>query len=101
MGNFISAIQPIQKMAFSKIGEAEKGSESSAPFLNILKDAASEYTSKQETLDSEKTALALGSTDDLAQIQIDSLEAETALQTTVQLTSRAVNAYKEIMQMSV
>ena len=101
MENFITAIQPIQKMAFSKIGEAEKTTESSAPFLNILKDAISDYSTKQDAVDSEKAAWALGGSDDLAQIQIDSLEAETALQTTVQLTSRAVNAYKEIMQMSV
>ncbi|MFB0920104.1 MAG: flagellar hook-basal body complex protein FliE [Oscillospiraceae bacterium] len=92
MGNFISAIQPIQKMAFSKIEEAENSTESSAPFVNILKDAISEYTSKQEAADAEKTALALGESDDLTRIQIDSLEAETELQTTFQLNSRVVKA---------
>lgn len=100
MENFISSIQPISKMTFSKIGETDS-TEASAPFLNVLKDAVSEYASKQETADADNTALALGESDNLAQIQIDSLEAETALQTTVQLTSRVVNAYKEIMQMSV
>jgi len=100
MGNFISSIQPISKMDLSKIGETEKSTESS-PFLNVLKDAVSEYASQQEKVDSNNQALALGESDDLVQIQIDTLEAETALQTTVQLTSRVVNAYKEIMQMSV
>ncbi len=101
MGNFISSIQPIANMALSKIGETEKSTESSAPFLNVLKDAVSEYTSQQEKADADNQALALGESDNLVQIQIDTLEAETALQTTVQLTSRVVNAYKEIMQMSV
>ncbi|PKM74466.1 MAG: flagellar hook-basal body complex protein FliE [Firmicutes bacterium HGW-Firmicutes-16] len=101
MGNFISSIQPIAKMALSKIGETEESTESSAPFLNVLKDAVSEYASKQEIADADNQALALGESDNLAQIQINTLEAETALQTTVQLTSRVVNAYKEIMQMSV
>ena len=101
MGNFITAIQPIQPMTFSKIGETEKTTESSTPFLNVLKDAVNEYTALQKTADEDSTALALGEADNLAQIQIDSMKAETALQTTVQLTSRVVNAYKEIMQMNI
>lgn len=101
MGNIISSIQPIQPMTFSKIGEIEKNAEPSAPFSNVLKDAVDEYATLQKTVDADNTALALGDGDNLAQIQIDSLKAEAALQTTVQLTSRVVNAYKEIMQMSV
>lgn len=101
MENFVSPIQPIQPMSFSKIGEIEKGAESSTSFLNTLKDAVNEYAALQQSVDADNTALALGETDNLAQIQIDSLKAEAALQTTVQLTSRVVNAYKEIMQMSV
>ena len=42
-----------------------------------------------------------GDADDLAQIQINSMKTSTLLQTTVQLTSRMVNTYKEIMQMQV
>lgn len=101
MENLVSSIQPIQPMTFSKIGETEKNAESSTPFLNILKDAVNEYTSLQKTVDEDSTALALGDADNLAQIQIDSFKAEAALQTAVQLTSRVVNAYKEIMQMNI
>ena len=101
MGIQATPIQPISPMTFSKIGEAEKSTDSSTSFLSIFKDAVSEYASLQKTADADSTALALGETDNLAQIQIDSLKAEAALQTTVQLTSRAVNAYKEIMQTSI
>jgi len=101
MENLVSSIQSIQPMTFSKIGETEKHTESSTPFLNILKDAVSDYTSMQKTSDEDGTALVMGEADNLAQIQIDSLKTEAALQTTVQLTSRALNAYKEIMQMNV
>ena len=53
----------------------------------------------QSAEDSRK--LALGEIDNIAQVQINALKTSTMLQTTVQLTSRAVGAYKEIMQMQV
>ena len=94
-------ITPIQPMAFSKISGVEKSEGSGTPFLNILKDAADEYTSLQKIADVDSEALVLGDADNPAQIQINSLKAEAALQTTVQLTSRVVSAYKEIMQMNI
>jgi len=94
----VSSIQP---MTFSKISGVEKGSGSSTPFVNVLKEAADEYTSLQKIADADSEALALGDADNLAQIQINSLKAEAALQTTVQLTSRVVSTYKEIMQMNI
>jgi len=99
MANVISTIQPIKPMTFSKIGESASGADPSISFSNILGDAVKEYSSLQQSSDKDSAAIALGNTDNLAQIQIDSMKAETALQTTVQLTSRVVSAYKEIMQL--
>ena len=101
MANSVSFIQPIQQLSALKSAETENSAGVSVPFSNILKDAVDNYTELQEVTDADNMALAFGDADNLAQIQIDSLKAETALQTTVQLTSRVVNAYKEIMQMSV
>ena len=101
MENLVSSIQPIQQTILPKIGEAEKSTETSVPFANVLKNAINDYTSLQEAADADSAALAFGQTDNLALIQINALKAETALQTTVQLTSRMVSTYKEIMQMSV
>lgn len=104
MNAFFTPIEPIQKMRFTAIGEtgeAAGGGESSAPFVNVLKDAISEYNSLQAEEDAVSQALALGELDDPAQMVIASMKAEAALQTTVQLTSRMVNTYKEIMQMQV
>lgn len=98
MANVISTIQPIKPMTFSKIGETQTGADPTSVFSNILKDAVSEYSTLQETSDKDTIDLAIGNADNLAQMQINSMKAETALQTTVQLTSRVVNAYKEIMQ---
>ena len=45
--------------------------------------------------------LAMGRTDDLAAISINSAKAAVALEMTVQVASRAVTAYKEILQMQI
>lgn len=91
-------------MSFDKAAPVStiKSSDSSAiPFADVLKEAVGNYISVQETVTQEGQALSLGDVDNLAQIQIDSMKASAALSTTVQLTSRVVNAYKEIMQMQV
>ncbi len=104
MNAFFTPIEPIQKMRFSAVGEAGEPSgsgEAAVPFANVLKDAISNYTALQAEEDAISQALALGEVDDPAQMVIASMKAEAALQTTVQLTSRMVNAYKEIMQMQI
>lgn len=101
--NTMEPIQAIQKMNFTtdKIEQSDSSSLSSIPFASVLQNAVNEYSNLQQTADTESQQLALGNTDNLAQITIDSLKAKAALQTTVQLTSRIVSAYKEIMQMQV
>ena len=107
MASFFSTMEPIQaiqKMTFSADKTDQTGSGdtlSSIPFASILQNAVNEYSALQQTADTESQQLALGNTDNLAQVTIDSLKAKAALQTTVQLTSRIVGAYKEIMQMQV
>lgn len=102
MSSFFTPIQPIKPMIISD-GKSENAgkTESGIPFSNVLKDAINEYEDLQQVTEQDTNSLAMGEADNLAQIQINSLKAQAALQTTVQLTSRAVNAYKEIMQMQV
>lgn len=45
--------------------------------------------------------LSTGTSNDIESAMIDSAKASTAIEMTVQLTTRAVNAYKEIMSMQV
>ena len=63
--------------------------------------AINEFKEADKLSDIDNAQLSLGNADDLAQIQINTLKAETMLQTTVQITSRVVNAYKEIMSIQV
>lgn len=69
------------------------------PFGDILQQAIRSTEAAEKAGQQGNYDLAIGNVEDLAQIQIDSLKMQTMVQTTVQLTSRAVSAYKEIMQM--
>lgn len=98
-----SPMIPIEKMQFSSFSAAEKSSAAGdkTSFQDMLSGYMQEVKSLTQAAEQDGARLALGNADDLAQIQINAMKAEAALQTTVQLTSRAVNAYKEIMQMQV
>ena len=71
------------------------------PFQSILTEAINQTNQATAVTQQDGVDLLLGNVDNLAQVQINSLKASTMLQTTVQLTSRVVNAYKEIMQMQI
>ena len=99
---FIVPITPMEKMDFSPTEKvtAVKDVKENA-FSSILDSAIENFKEADKLSDIDGAGLSLGNADDLAQIQINMLKAETMLQTTVQITSRAVNAYKEIMQIQV
>ena len=104
MSSIFSAIEPITPISFDKVSPVKPAAgdgASAVPFADVLKDAVSNYTDIKAVTDTESQNLALGNVDNLAQLQIDSMKAQAALSTTVQLTSRVVTAYKEIMQMQV
>ncbi len=99
---FIVPITPMEKMDFStteKVTTAKDVKENA--FSSILDSAIENFKEADKLSDIDNAGLSLGNADDLAQIQINMLKAETMLQTTVQITSRAVNAYKEIMSIQV
>ncbi|HHU05421.1 MAG TPA: flagellar hook-basal body complex protein FliE [Clostridiales bacterium] len=107
MGELFSSftpITPIKKMEFSvsdNIAKEPVSGEAPLSFKNVLNETIEELASAEKAAAEDSINLALGNADDLAQIQINSLKAQAALQTTVQLTSRVINAYKEIMQMQI
>lgn len=102
MSSFITAIPQIKPVVNFEEKNSNSGKvESSIPFANMLSDAIKDYETSQQVADQDSNALAMGESDNIAQVQIDSLKAETSLQITAQLTSKMVSAYKEIMQMQV
>lgn len=95
----IIPIQPMEKIDSTKPMAQPK--KENGGFGSILQNAINDLETLQAKTAEDSRKLALGQIDDLAQVQINTLKASTMLQTTVQLTGRAVNAYKEIMQMQI
>lgn len=100
-------IVPLTSMpALEEIKTADKSAaveneESSGSFGDILKQKIQnvkdlEMQSLQSAYD-----LSTGASSDIESAMIDSTKASTAIEMTVQLTTKAVNAYKEIMSMQV
>lgn len=99
-------IVPLSSMpSFEEINKvdtlAEEKKESEGNFGDILKQKIQnvkdlEMQSLQSAYD-----LSTGASSDIESAMIDSAKASTAIEMTVQLTTRAVNAYKEIMSMQI
>ncbi len=70
-------------------------------FADTLKEKIAQIkVLEQKSLDSAY-AIATGQSEDIESAMIDSTKASVAIETAVQITTRAVNAYKEIMQMQI
>lgn len=93
MSNFIAPLKPV-----APLGLAEHAQPGPGNFAAVFSQAMQELEASQAQSQQDGEALALGQLDNLGQLQINAMKAETMLNTAVQLTSRAVGAYKEIMQ---
>lgn len=70
-------------------------------FADTLKEKIAEVKGlEMKSLDSAY-AVSMGQTEDIEGAMIDATKASVAIETAVQITTRAVNAYKEIMQMTI
>jgi flagellar hook-basal body complex protein FliE len=98
----ISQMPPVSSLQeASKINPASAPAYAEIPFSDVFKDAVGNLQESQKTSAEDALDLALGNSDDLHTVMINSEIAATALELTVQLKSRAVNAYNEIMRMQV
>lgn len=98
---YIVPITPTQLTGIVDTTQQATTANAQLPFQDILQQAMRDAEQTQAVSETDANLLALGEVDDLAQVQINTLKATSALQTTVSLTSRVVSAYKEIMQMSI
>ena len=71
------------------------------PFADVMKSAVENLTQAQQVAAQDSYDLAMGDTSNLHSIIIHAAQETTAVETVVQLTSRAVSSYKEIMQMQI
>lgn len=97
----ISSLQPMQSLQSAGSVNKVSAPEPKNGFAGFFQEALSNARETQAVAQQDSIDLALGKTDNLAQVMINAAKASTATQLTVDITSRAVSAYKEIMQMQV
>ena len=93
----ISGMKPL----FEQNAQGAVRQETTMPFSNILQESLQNLQQAQEVAAQDSYNLAMGNADDLHSIMIHSAQATAALEMTVQVASRAMNAYKEILQMQI
>lgn len=75
--------------------------ESQQSFANFLKDSINSVNQAQIESDEMTTKLATGQDVDLAQVMISSQKASVMMSATLEFRNKAVEAYQEMMRMSV
>lgn len=102
-------IVPISQMSMKTIEQVRQASNdgqalletNKIPFSDTFSEVLKEARETQAVSDQDAYKLAMGTVDDLHTVMINSEKATAALELTVQLTTRAINAYNEIMRMQV
>lgn len=97
----ISQMPPVSTLQETARKASQDRSNIEIPFADVFRDAFENLAEQQDISSRDALDLSLGKSDDLHNIMINSEAAAVALELTVQLTSRAVNAYNEIMRMQV
>jgi flagellar hook-basal body complex protein FliE len=82
------------------VQNTEKTSESYIPFADILKDAIANVAETSDAVQMDAIKIATGDVDSLHQITIDIAKADLAVQTLVQVRNKALDAYNEIMRIT-
>lgn len=75
--------------------------EESTSFADTLKDVLSNVNGLQKESDLKTMQLATGEIEDLHEVMLVAQKATIALETTVQVQKKAVDAYNEIMRMQI
>ena len=90
---------PVAMSAESHLGENNQQEVKS--FGEYLGDALKTTNNLQKNADRMNAALAAGQVEDVSQVVIASEKADIAMQLTLQVRNRVVDAYQEIMRMQV
>lgn len=73
----------------------------SLPFGDMLREAMENFSETQKAAELDAYSLVTGDVADLHSVMIRSAMQQASLEMTVQLASRAVSAYKEVLQMQI
>lgn len=99
--NGINGVNILSSISKQGLSNTDKTDSVESSFANYLKDALT----KASDLEKESTALtesfAAGNTDNIHQVLIAAEKAQVALQFTMQIRNKIMDAYNEIMRMQI
>lgn len=96
----MTPVAQVHMSAESHIGENEPKSEIKT-FGEFLKDSLGEVNHLQQESEGLKAKLAAGQLEDISQVVVASEKADIAMQFTLQVRNKIVEAYQEVMRMQV
>ncbi len=82
-------------------GTAATSTDNSLPFQSLFEDAINNVVDTQNEVDEQALLLATGQTDDVHNLSIASTQASLSLDLLVELRNKSIDAYNQLMQMSV
>ena len=94
-----SSITPMETINQKK--QTEESGEGDATFFDIFESLVNNVKETDAQVQQDSIDLMLGDVDDLAQIQVNLEKAATAVDLLVTVKNKAVDAYNEIMRMTV
>ncbi len=91
-------LQPIQPTHISSTTEEKEADQS---FSDVLKHAIADVNHQQKVADHQTEMLIEGKDIDLHEVMITAQKASIALETTVQIQKKMLDAYNEVMRMQI
>ncbi len=98
--NNISEINKIGQINNTS-GFSESSVSEQVPFKDVFTQALNDYKDADKQVNNDIYMLATGQSDDLHNLMINTKKAEMSLELFVQLRNKAVDAYKELMNMGI
>lgn len=101
MNNITTIASPSEIYQANKtLVQTENASETNVSFHSMLSDAISQADELQAVSEAGTQALLSGEVDDIAKVMIDGTKAELSLNMVIQIRNKVLDAYNEIMRMS-
>lgn len=96
----VGSLKPTHSL-FESLEKANSGSSSSVPFSDYLKKALDSTNDLLIEADQLADDFAAGKTDNIHQVALAAEKADIALQFTMQIRNKILDAYSEIMRMQI
>lgn len=98
--SMISPAEIYRANAANSVGKIDETAQTNASFGDIFTSLVQQADEQYEIADQGTQALLSGETDNLAQVMIDATKSEMALNMVIQVRNKVLDAYNEIMRMS-